>query len=250
MKSSDNDIVFSEGRTTYRFSFLDWDTTFFKRPCFSLDVKDFYLSEHSTIPNRIHSQLEGCFVTAKIDSSGDCLLLRFLENSGFKYMDSEITLAHMGQNHQARENKPVQVLKLEKNVGLPYNELGSVFNLTRFHLDPHIGHDKADSLWIEYLKNYIPGVDRHMFVAQMDDEIAGVFLANESPDGVFLFYSAVLPQFQKKGVGAALVSSLVETFGHLKILTGTQVKNVGALNFYLKNGFVKIESTKTVIHRW
>ncbi len=249
MKSSDNDIILTEGRTICYFSYLDWDTRFFGLPCYRLDVNDFSEKAES-LKDRIIHQFKACFITVKIDTVVDYTLFLFLEKCGFNYIDTEVTLEHTGKNGQPSQNNCFKIDRLNENTGLPYEALGSIFSLTRFHADPHIPSVLADQLWIDYLQNYIPDKEHHMFVAKVQDEIVGVFLANETNQGAFLFYSAVIPGFQDKGIGAGLVRTLVNTLGNINISTGTQVKNVRALNFYIKNGFSKIKCTRTVMHRW
>ena len=89
-----------------------------------------------------------------------------------------------------------------------------------------------------------------MYVALIHGEVAGVVLVNIEKEQVMLFYVSVLSSFQNSGVGTKLIQKVVSNHKESRIRTGTQVKNVRALNFYIRNGFSKIFRTSTVMHRW
>ena len=136
------------------------------------------------------------------------------------------------------------------NNDLPYEELGSVFELTRFHTEPHIADSKADTLWVNYLKTYKPTPNNRIFVAYYDNEPCCVILSNTEDNRTVVFFVSVLNRFQNKKIGSAIMQYSLEKLEANNIYTETQVKNPNALNFYIKNGFCFVSKTMTVLHRW
>lgn len=250
MQFSSKDIFLRDGEDSYHFRYLEWDSNFFALPCYIFDDENSNRANSDKIAGQIQTRLNGAFVTVKIDSSHDYHFIQALQKSGFRYIDTEITLEFDKKPNARQCTNAIEIIKPDCNKGLPYDELGSVFSLTRFHSDPHISSNKADLLWVNYLKNFVIEDARHMYVALFNGEVAGVVLVNIEQRQVMLFYVSVISSFQNAGVGAKLIQEVVSRYEGLTIRTGTQVKNLGALNFYIRNGFSKIYKTRTVMHRW
>ena len=115
---------------------------------------------------------------------------------------------------------------------------------------PHISTEKANRLWINYLKTYTTDDHHHMYAALVNEAVAGVVSAHIEPTHVMLFFVAVRPEFANQGIGSLLVRHVVGQYPGQRIRTETQVKNHRAINFYIKNGLNIIRSTHTVLHRW
>ncbi len=253
MTLSTNNIIIEAGEARYCFTFMEWDSEFFECPCYVLDSVNSRLIPDNRIARQFRPQFEDAFITAKIDTTIDYSVLQTLQDGGFRYIDTEITLEHSRDGSYTNNiNETVIVEKTHQNNNLPYDAFGSVYSLTRFHTDPHIRNNKADQLWIDYLKNYVPDDHHHMFVARFHGEVAGVILANldNRTETVHLFYVSALPEFQGMGIGSALIQHVVSHFNGYIVRTGTQSKNINALNFYLDNGFKNIPYSKTVFHYW
>lgn len=251
--SCSQDIRLEAEGAVYYFKFLRWDTDFFGRDCYILDTERSVLKFSWKIKDSIDKDLKGSFITAKVTTSLERGLFDFLQTAGFRYIETEIALKYeTGFRNREAAASDVEILKLEKNEDLPYEELGSVFNLTRFHRDVNIAKEKADLLWINYIKNYKPSPTAHMFVARDRGKTAGSILVNQSEDRkrANLFFVSVIERFRGKNIGSRLIQYVVDQFDGVELTTGTQASNTGALNFYIKNGFSIIEKTNAVFHRW
>ncbi|MCF6330700.1 MAG: GNAT family N-acetyltransferase [Sulfurimonas sp.] len=250
--SFSNDIVLRDKEICYYFKYLDWDSEFFNRPSYFLDIKKSNLLVSNLIKKEIQERLKSCFVTVKIDTCFNYEIVSFLQGCGCTYIDTEITLEYISD--KSCEDKDtvnqVQVIKENKNEKLPYDELGKSFSLTRFHTDLNISNSKADILWTNYLKNYKLSEDKHMFSAKISGEFAGIILVNVDKEIATLFFVAVIEKFRGLGVGRVLINKALDYFKDYIIRTETQVKNIDALNFYISNGLSKIQKTSTVLHRW
>lgn len=237
------------GKEFIYFKYLEWDTCFFRKTSYMLDLSRSNFEPSQTAQSLIEKQFEDSFVTAKIDTSLDYKYTYFLQQCGFYYVDTEIKL----QNTFLPQSKPsdVNVEELYSNNLLPLQELGEAFSLTRFHCDPHISIKEADEVWISYLKNFVPSDTKKIYAAKINGEIAGVILSILNDHEAFLFFVAVLEPYRSKKIGSELMQQTIKMLGNEKpIYTGTQAKNIPALNFYMGNGFSKIVQTNTVLHYW
>jgi GNAT superfamily N-acetyltransferase len=250
MKFFNKDIVLQDDGALYYFRYLDWDTEFFGLPSYSLDTENSTIVANPVVADSIDTQLSGAFVTAKIDTSKDYGIVDFLMQSGFQYIDTEVTLEYHGIPDASILRDNIAIAKFEDNKRLPYENLGAVYSLTRFHTDPHINSEKADQLWVNYLKNYIPDNQHHIFAAIVKNEVAGVILVDVDESSAILSFVSVRQRYQGQGIGSLLLQKVIGNFKEKCMTVGTQVKNIGALNFYIQNGFYMIRHTKTILHRW
>lgn len=251
--NSCNDIVLKKRSAKYYFKFLKWDSDFFGLNSYYLQENKSNLFPEISIIKLLDKNLGTSFITAKLNSAISNEKLSFLQRLGFKYIDLEVTLLYqplVSQNKKMPEG--VSFEELFVNEGLPYKQLGGAFTNTRFHSDKRIAKEKADLLWIRYLKNFIPGPGNRIFVAKVDKKIVSVILVckDKKANTARLYFVATRKEFQNKGIGSGLIKYVISKFRQKNILVGTQGKNLQALNFYLRNGFTKVNDTKIVMHRW
>ena len=81
-------------------------------------------------------------------------------------------------------------------------------------------------------------------VVVIKDQIAGYQISTINPQGGHLARLAVDPQYQKSGVGSALVEDLLDRFqreGIVQVSVNTQARNQASLELYKKFGFTRME---------
>ncbi|MFA5147264.1 MAG: GNAT family N-acetyltransferase [Candidatus Omnitrophota bacterium] len=254
------DLTITDKGNRLRFKFLDWDTRFFGVNSFTLDARGLVLRPDSGrfLARSLRSLKGPSFVTAKIPDDAPRHVIDLLSDAGFRYMNTEVTLEYVRRPEDGLTGRIPGGLSIEKASVMPRDAylLGKEFRLTRFHMDENITRAKSDGVWTEYIKNFRPGRASHVFIAKARHETAGIILVNRSAqEGEYvnnLFFVAIKKKFRAKGAGRALIRrSLKWCAGQGGTVTvGTQANNVGALNFYMKNGFTKVRGTKTVLHRW
>lgn len=246
------DIVIEAGGGRLHFRWLEWDTAFFGRPSYILDAERSLLRAAPGLDSGLADALRGAFVTARLDSAAAPELFLLLQSCGFYYVDTSVTLRFDEKSPAPSlpEDRDVTVEELHGNGGLPYEALGSVFTMTRFHFDPHVGRERADRLWVEYLRNFRPSTERRLFVARCGGETAGAMALVAREEDLVLSFVSVLDGHRGRQVGARIVREIVSRRDGKDLLTETQVRNVAALNFYIKNGFRQVRATRTVLHRW
>lgn len=246
------DIKLESSGAVYYFRFLPWDTKFFGRNSYALDDGRSVLKPRAEIPEMLERRMGNTFISAKIDSREDKGVIDLLQRAGFRYIDTEVVLKYRGPGRTAGSPVSVCVQEVRRNGGLPYAELGTSFTCTRFHSDKNIAREKADLLWVHFIKNYRPSAVNRIFTAKLNNRVVGAILAHKekAERRVRLSFVAVLEEFRNKNVGTSLIQYAVNCFKGFEITTGTQAKNVGALNFYVRNGFSRIKNSKAIMHRW
>jgi len=245
------DIVIETPPARLHFRDLEWDTEYFGLPSYMLDAERSVLQESPALGQAIPAALQGTFSAARIDAAADPQVFMMFYRSGFYSVDTEITLRYVPEPSVVKPRTTgVHVEEFKKNEGLPYEKLGGVFSFTRFHYDPNIGKARADRLWVEYIRNFQPSAEARLFVARCDERVAGCFTVLAKGSFHVISFVAVLDEFKGRSVGAALVSAVVANCGAAGLLTETQARNVSALNFYIRNGFRRIDKTSMVMHRW
>ena len=250
MKLSNKDITITVKNSTYYFGFLAWDTEFFGVPSYILNTEKSNMRINSGVVSQLKARLDGTFVSAKVDTALDYRIISLLSKSGFQYIDTEVTLEHHRISAISTPNKNILITRLRRNEGLPYKKLGSVYSLDRFHTDPHIPAKKADQLWVYYLKNFVPDGQHEVFAAYIKKDIAGIVLINLNDSHAIISFISVRKRYQNMNIGSSLLQKVVQNFKEKPLLVGTQIKNVKAINFYIRNGFSRIFNTKTILHKW
>ncbi|MCX5713278.1 MAG: hypothetical protein NT033_00355, partial [Candidatus Omnitrophica bacterium] len=162
------------------------------KPAYLLVPEQSILKPHPSIAKAMAKYFKKTFITAKLPTSTNPRVISFLCDAGFRYIDTEIILQYRGDTVRElrRKDNNLTIRMLSENKGLAYTQFGSSFTLTRFHRDPNIAVDKANQVWIEYLKNYILSPQRNIFVACYGKKIIAVFLVNLNKEKrkAYLFY--------------------------------------------------------------
>ena len=121
------------------------------------------------------------------------------------------------------------------------------FEYSRFHRDPHIPQQKANSLKEAWIGNYFNGSRGDvMFVAQIDGKLGGFLLLLQSDHGLAIDLIAVAPSLRRRSIGSALISHAIseyEASGH--ILAGTQAVNKPSIRLYQSMAFVLFDCYHT-----
>jgi GNAT superfamily N-acetyltransferase len=253
--NSAQDVKLRKDGVSLHFKFLEWDTNFFRKRSFMLDMENsvFRYPLPMGMKGLLREKFKRCFLTAKIDNRCGKEILGLFQDMGFRYVQTELVLEFDRQFRRLSVRKAnIQITRLTENKGLPYGELGSAFCSSRFHSDTRISKKKADLVWVNYLKNYKPSKTALIYAALHKGKVVGVILVNLDIEKrvATLFFIAVKREFRGRNVGSMLIQSVARALNRYRCVIGTQVSNIGALNFYIKNGFSKIISTKAVFHKW
>ncbi len=87
--------------------------------------------------------------------------------------------------------------------------------------------------------------------AMLNDRLIGYQISTINPQGGHLARLAVDPEYQKLGVGTALVEDLLDRFqrqGIVQVTVNTQARNLPSLELYKKFGFTLLDEFYPVFH--
>ena len=127
------------------------------------------------------------------------------------------------------------------------------FQFSKFTEDPGLGKRGGDKVYRQWLVNSFDKSDK--FYALSKDEngdINGFLLHSYSDNACVVELIAVSPNVAKGGIGTSLIKA-VENAAYQRDISelnvGTQVRNMGAINFYHKLGFKQV-GCHQVYHLW
>jgi len=242
-------LKYTQDRIAFIYmQYLDWDSNFFSKKSYNLDISKSNFNPNKNFIESFENDFSDSFISIKLDTNYDYEYVKFLQECDFKYIDTEVEL-NLNNKVVYQDDDRIDIKRIGENFDLPYEELGSSFSLTRFHTDLNIDNNKADLLWIEYLKNFTPDKNKYIYIAKIEDRYIGVILVNILEKIVNISYIAVIEEYRSFGIGQKLIQKVINDFSDFEIKTETQVKNIKALNFYIQNGFM-ISNTYSVFHRW
>lgn len=105
----------------------------------------------------------------------------------------------------------------------------------------------GETLGKEFFEQELTNPLAYFWVATKNDEVIGYIGAYVVPPSADIISFYVLDAYQKQGYGSKLMTRLLDECGRLKVEAITlEVKegNNKGINFYLKNGFQKINIRK------
>lgn len=119
---------------------------------------------------------------------------------------------------------------------------------SRFHQDPLIPQDRADTLKANWADNFFNGRRGDgMLVAEVNGEVAGFLLYLQLQTKKIIDLIAVDHSCRRINIGSALVKSLADQGDPSGLEVTTQAANAGALQFYQAIGF-HVQKMTHVLH--
>lgn len=137
-----------------------------------------------------------------------------------------------------------QIVKIAENA----------FEVSQFMNDPYLPREKARCIYADITRNAFGKPGRFFAVVKSEEDVMGylLFSINHSLLMATIELLAIDQEHKGNGIGKLLVRSIenyVSSIGMETIKVGTQVANVGALNFYTSYGFKYLECN-AIYHYW
>lgn len=224
---------------------LSWDSELFQKKIGEIRVD-----------RRNCSQLPGIVQRAKKNGfqylmcrlrNHETAVVKALESSGFYLSDigviwnfdtrRDFRVIH---NQPAARTKVIRIAGIE-DIPLLQKMITSMFVTSRFYSDPFFNRSEANKLYQSWIENSVLGeaADSVFFIP--DAGFASCKKTKRKGDIVLI---GVKKQSRGKGIGTLLLKHALRWFKENEIHTvsaRTQLKNVSAMNFYRKAGFVVAE---------
>ncbi len=99
-----------------------------------------------------------------------------------------------------------------------------------------------DEEFKKYLEKFEP---EKIQIIQFEEKDVGRLRVVRSPESIYIGGIQILPEFQNKGIGTAVMSDLIKESEKLELPITLEVHqvNLNAINFYNKLGFKECEKT-------
>ena len=132
----------------------------------------------------------------------------------------------------------------------------NAFKHSRFYNDHNIEKDIADKIFENWMKDSFENEKKRVIVHKSGEEVLGFLLLtiNDSLQEIIIELIAVDSKVTAKGIGKELMSDFEYSFSSEQykkyfFRVGTQVNNITAMNFYIKNDY-KIQRESRTYHIW
>ena len=221
---------------------LEWDTIWFKKKIGALVSdefsKDMLISDLEEA-KREQYQYMVCHLKSPQPST-----INLLENQNFYLSDVSIMwnmsvgeylsasrTSGLDSNAKASEALVKDIPELQEMIK-------PMFPNSRFYSDPFFSHEEADNLHVVWIKNSVLGEAADIV---LHIPTKGFVTCKKKEHGVGeILLIGVKDGFRRRHFGRILMDASVEWFSDNGIKTikiKTQLKNIGAMNFYRKLGF-------------
>ena len=173
-----------------------------------------------------------------------------LENLGFRLVDTNISF------EKDILKPPVQP---EGNLNLRFADPGDLklvkkiaksnFAASRFHLDPRIPDELANTIKAEWAANYFRKKRGDaMVVSEIEDQIAGFLQIIFARNILVIDLIAVDQAFRCQGAAGHMIAYAISELTEFdRIRVGTQIANFPSMRFYSKHNF-KVVNAQYIFH--
>ncbi len=221
---------------------LLWDSDFFKKKIGELIITSPEPSHIGAAVNK--AEADGFkYLICKIQPH-QTAHVRLLESLNFYLSDIGVTwivetdrFLYKNKDKNPEIGRSI-VVALDKDIPELKEISKSLFIESRFYNDPFFSKEEADNLYQAWIENSVKGkvADLVLFIPDM-----GFVTCRKSEGSVGqIVLIGIRRGFRNQGAGAMLVVEAVKFFrkeGIRSVTVRTQLKNISAMNFYLKRGF-------------
>ncbi len=135
-----------------------------------------------------------------------------------------------------------KLLKIAKNA----------YVYSRFINDNRLDKEKSKLMYYNWLKNSFNKDNKYIAYYKEKDTYLGYCLFHFDDDGCVIELIAADPNHKRRGIGSKLLDAVNCICNEHKVnvlYVGTQLDNIQAQNFYIKNGF-KVRTYNSTYHLW
>lgn len=258
MSSLPKILSFQSGETGLHFSYSPLDSQSLSRNVYSLQIDSEAVSNPSTqatLGQWLHdldsSLGSKTVLTARIES-GDPLI-SMLQDAGFYF--TELTIHPELNNLQQLEIKRTEY-SVTKATAQHISSLASgppLFGVSRFHSDARIPNELADKRFQEWLIRALHSEDQDCVsvVNKKTGAELAIFVIRRQDDESFWALTAVIPEFQGRGMAKAIwnaVLSYEQALGVNMVRTNISAENIRTIPVYVRAGFL-LSRTSVCLHK-
>lgn len=162
------------------------------------------------------------------------------------------------KNNLSRSKENNKNIKIENDFknNLDILEIAETsFKYSRFFNDPYLPEKEKKNIYVEWIKSSFNKINKHFIYCYTDSgRVSGFILVDidEKINTARIELIAVGKKYKGNKIGTKLIQELENYLVQRKInnmIVGTQINNINAVNFYVKNGFV-YQSCQSIYHLW
>ena len=225
---------------------LKWDSAFFKRKIGQLQVSRETLHE---VPRAVEKARVEKFryLLCRLNAQ-DTYLIRELESTGFYLCDIGVTwqkrtagLTPTGAGSRGFFAGAPPRRAAGEDVPMLRDVVRSLFRDSRFYHDPFFSEEEAERLYQTWIENSVKGEAAEIVFCVPGK---GVVACGKSDHSGKIVLIGVKEDARGQGIGRALTEKAMEWFidqGLDSACVRTQLRNLGAMNFYCRLGFTVTE---------
>jgi ribosomal protein S18 acetylase RimI-like enzyme len=233
---------------------LIWDSEFFNMNIYQTLTDDIYLLNMDELNN--YAKDNGIDVLYHFQDAANSKTVYVLEKEGYNLVENRVDLVLNLNDVLETPHSEINVTEFDSglhNIEKLYPIASMVSNQSRFRNDRNFDSGKIDELYNKWIYNScFNGFADRVYIYTDNDEVNGLCIFKIEKEAVRLSQVGVKDGHKRKGIGRALLLKAVEHYksmGYEKCYVCTQMKNISAINFYIKNGF-KFDKTILVYHKW
>jgi ribosomal protein S18 acetylase RimI-like enzyme len=254
-------MIYDEDGTSVKIKELDWDSSVLGLKCGYLDlpVNQRADADDKKLRCLLEAKLEEAkrndfkFLTVKVPTENKYMLKCCTDNRG-TIIDTELTFIKRGKRGPYKgEALPNGILikKFETYWNDELYELAQALEISRFSLDNNIERNSSLKLWRQSIYNNCNGRATYSIICFHNGKPVGLMSLFEKEDVSNIFFIAVLPEYQNRGLGRHMIRFYEENLSpSIKEQTvETLSLNCRAQKLYIEMGYEK-STSKHILHFW
>lgn len=140
---------------------------------------------------------------------------------------------------------------IESELNIELNDFIN-FSDSRFIMDVRLKNRMKSNIYIDWIKNSFNIENKKFLIIKKKNEVLGFILYHVIDDSITIELISVKSGYHNQKIGSNLIDYLKRLAIDSNIAfihVGTQISNILAINFYMKNGFF-VKSTTDIYHWW
>lgn len=236
------------------YGLVPWDTEIFGFPVAQIDrIRigdgdiDVPYRQFETWRDSVHARLVSCRLPH--DRLVESM---FLEAHGFRFVEM-VYGPRLDRLDRVTPVAGAPVITIASKDDIPAIEsvAGDAFTTGRFLLDHRLDPVLSANRYRVWVRSSFENARHVVLKAEIDGKLAGFFITEDRADGsVYWHLTAIAREFQGRGVGAALWTSMIvrhREAGRTSIETTISAHNAPVINLYARLGF-RFQSPSMTLH--
>lgn len=234
---------------------LDWDSNFFGLNVFTTTEKNLSRKQLKSLDQvSKEKSIDVLYHFQELNSVDGITLLGL---NRFQLIEQKVDLVLNASKAKIDETEADQVKLFndkEYNIGRLYLIARQVSSYSRFANDRHFNREQVGQLYKLWIDNsYYNGFADKIFISLSDNQISGFCIIKvENDHAIRISLIGVDEAVRGRSLGTKILQTVFRYYfsrGYEKCFVSTQLRNINALNFYIKNRF-EICDAKLVFHKW